>query len=171
MNDISKEVTCPHCGADLELEDAEMVQTNAFCNECKQAFSVQDALRNAGHDAAAANEEPESLSERTMTRYRDGYAKARAVIRIGELIKIAGGLITGIYIFGGILIGAKQSSGTLLLMSILVGVFTGVPIFVLGILVCAAGQLIKATLDTAVHTSPFLTDPERASAMSLSLAP
>jgi hypothetical protein len=31
----------------------------------------------------------------------------------------------------------------------------GIPFYALGIMVSAAGQVLKATLDTAIHTSPF----------------
>jgi hypothetical protein len=40
-------------------------------------------------------------------------------------------------------------------------------IFCLGILISALGQLMLATLDSAVHGSPFLDDEQKAEAMSL----
>jgi hypothetical protein len=39
--------------------------------------------------------------------------------------------------------------------------------FILGSLVSAQGQILKATLDGAVNTSPFLTDEQRAQMMRL----
>jgi hypothetical protein len=39
--------------------------------------------------------------------------------------------------------------------------------YVLGILVSAQGQILKASLDNAVNGSPFLTNEHRAKVMSL----
>jgi hypothetical protein len=39
--------------------------------------------------------------------------------------------------------------------------------FVLGILVSAQGQILRATLDTAVNTSPFLTNEDKACVIDL----
>ena len=39
--------------------------------------------------------------------------------------------------------------------------------FVLGVLVSAQGQILRATLDSAVNSSPFLTNDQRASIMKL----
>jgi hypothetical protein len=49
----------------------------------------------------------------------------------------------------------------------LLGLIVAALFFVVGIIVAAQGQLLKATLDTAVHSSPFLTDDLRAVIMSL----
>ena len=48
-----------------------------------------------------------------------------------------------------------------------VGVTLGVMLFLSAILVAAAGQFLTASLDTAVHTSPFLDDEQRAKVMLL----
>jgi hypothetical protein len=47
------------------------------------------------------------------------------------------------------------------------GALGGIIIYVIGVLVSAQGQILKATLDTAVHTSPFLDDDQRLIAMRL----
>jgi hypothetical protein len=49
------------------------------------------------------------------------------------------------------------------------GLTTGI-FFLQGVLLSAQGQLLKAQADGAVHSSPFLTDEERATAMSLPYA-
>jgi len=40
--------------------------------------------------------------------------------------------------------------------------------YLLGVLVAAHGQVLQATLDSAVNSSPFLTDADKAEIMSLS---
>ena len=49
----------------------------------------------------------------------------------------------------------------------IIAIMVAAVFFVIGIMVAAQGQLLRATLDTAVHSSPFLTDDLRASVMSL----
>ena len=58
--------------------------------------------------------------------------------------------------------------GIAIVVGLVVGAVVAIPLFVLGVFVAAHGQVLKATLDEAVHTSPFLTDDERATTMSLS---
>lgn len=50
---------------------------------------------------------------------------------------------------------------------IILGAIIAIPIYVLGVLVSALAQVLKATLDTAVHSSPFLTKEDMAKVMSL----
>jgi len=53
---------------------------------------------------------------------------------------------------------------------IFLAIVAGIPLVVSGILVSAQAQLLKATLDTAVNTSPFLSNEQRAVVMSLPAA-
>ncbi|MGZ5483341.1 MAG: hypothetical protein ACXWID_15320 [Pyrinomonadaceae bacterium] len=55
-------------------------------------------------------------------------------------------------------------------IGVIFGALIGGLFFLLGVLISAQGQLLMAHADSAVHTSPFLTDEERASAMSLPYA-
>ncbi len=50
----------------------------------------------------------------------------------------------------------------------MLAVTTGVPLCVLGVLVSAQGQILKAALDVAVQASPFLEKEEIARIISLS---
>lgn len=65
------------------------------------------------------------------------------------------------------LLALKQGSTLYAVGALLVAVVVTVPIYVLGILVAAQGQILKATLDTAVTSSPFLKTEEMAEVMSL----
>src|SRR5690242_11642569 len=44
-------------------------------------------------------------------------------------------------------------------------------LYLFGVLVSAAGQLVRANLDTAVHTSPFLSKEARLIAMGIAAPP
>lgn len=94
-------------------------------------------------------------------RYLDAYRVANTVNAFGQGIKI-GGCILGFLIFFLVADAMNLASAGFVLGVIVAAVF-----FVIGILVAALAQVLRATIDTAVHSSPFLTDALRASAMSL----
>ena len=53
------------------------------------------------------------------------------------------------------------------MIGLVVGGTGGLVLFVIGVIVSAYGQLIESSLDCAVNTSPFLTNPLRSEIMSL----
>jgi hypothetical protein len=61
----------------------------------------------------------------------------------------------------------SRGEGPFLYGGIALAFVIAIPLYALGVLVSAHGQVLKASLDEAVHTSPFLTDADRASVMSL----
>ena len=97
----------------------------------------------------------------TQRRYVDAYRVANTINWFGQAIKV-GGCILGIFIFAGASEAVNSPGGGLV-----IGILVGAVFFVIGIVVAAQGQLVRATLDTAVHSSPFLTDDLRATVMSL----
>lgn len=121
------------------------------------------------------------------TRYRDGYRVARATVAIGTFIKMTGILFTFVVVcvlalvHNGMIgngataprnfqnIGSSSSSNDLpVLIGLgLAAVITGGIVVCLGIMVSAQGQTLKAALDCAVNSSPFLSDDQRAQIMSL----
>jgi len=102
-------------------------------------------------------------------RYSDAYLVARAITGIGVLVKrialILGGGILLISLF--VLSRGDSSSTAFALMGIVAAFVAAIPIYILGILVAAQGEILKATLDTAVTNSPFLKTDEMAKVMSL----
>lgn len=118
------------------------------------------------------NDTPISLSVKQAIafgeRYKDAYRVARTVTLVGEFIKAIGFLLiiaTVVIIY----LAVNQSGSGIPL----VGAFIGAPIaaffFLMGVLVSAQGQILKASLDGAVNNSPFLTHKQRAMVMSLPL--
>ena len=102
-----------------------------------------------------------------MSRYKDAYFVAGSVSGIGAFIKIVGCIIAVVFIFAFLVLGAASKSTPLIFGGIGIATSVGVPIYILGVLVSAIGQHTKATMDCAVHTSPFLSDPEKAEVMSI----
>ena len=96
-----------------------------------------------------------------MNRYRDAYLVARTIITVGGVVKSVG-VVLAIVVTLVALLKFKME-----LASVLAGLVIGVPLYVLGILVSAQGQILKATLDTAVNGSPHLSNDQKAETMSL----
>lgn len=62
---------------------------------------------------------------------------------------------------------ASMFGQTGVLIAIVLGGLVGLLLYVVGVIVAAQGQMLKATLDSAVNSSPFLTHEHKAEIMSL----
>jgi VIT1/CCC1 family predicted Fe2+/Mn2+ transporter len=106
-----------------------------------------------------------------MSRYRDAYLQARVTNGIGSFIKGFGFVLGSLLILTGFLFTSKGRLGdatfALGVITIVSGIVAGVWFYIVGVLVAAQGQILKASLDGAVNNSPFLTDEQRAKIMSL----
>lgn len=100
-----------------------------------------------------------------MSRYRDSYLVARTVTAFGEVVKIIASVIGGVILLIALIAGGQ--SAWYFFGGIILAAVVGIPIYVLGVLVTAQGQILKATLDTAVNSSPLLTKDEMRQIMSL----
>ena len=125
---------------------------------------------------------PLTLAQARIKRYRDSYRVAKTLNAFGLLAKIVGlrggGLVAFISFtsgaglmneasrapFGGG--GAGVVGGIIFVGGISLGVLIAAVFFALGVVISALGQNLFAALDTAVHTSPFLTDEQKAEASS-----
>jgi hypothetical protein len=89
-------------------------------------------------------------------------------VALGRAIKIVGAILGALIAISSLSsAGGSSGSGLLALSGIVFGVVVGVLFWVCGVVVAAQGQILLATLDNAVASSHFLTDPERADAMGL----
>ena len=105
------------------------------------------------------------------TRYIDAYRVARFVVGVGDLFKILGIVLAAIIGMGTLLVvsqtrGEQQQIAFFIAGATIAGFF-GALLFLLGVLVASIGQIQKATLDSAVNSSPFLTNEHRIQIMSL----
>lgn len=105
------------------------------------------------------------------TRYNDGYLVAVTTNGIGEIIKGIGVVLAVLSILTGLALALNGRAGdatfALGLALMISGAVSGLWFYIAGILVSAQGQLLKASLDSAVNSSPFLTNEHRAQIMSL----
>lgn len=114
-----------------------------------------------------------------MGRYRDSYLLARVAVALGSTIKVVGIVLAGVilvaaFFFGTLIADDVKNGGRVILVSIFIGIIistiVGFVFYVAGVIVSASGQNLKATLDSAVNTSPFMDDQEKAQMMSLPTA-
>ena len=110
----------------------------------------------------------EAVRTAAATRYRDAYRVAAATVTIGQALKVIAICLAGLCVIGAVA-GVSQSLANLssfnggpVLMGLLAAVAVGVPFYALGILISALGQILRAVLDIAVHTSPFLDKDQMA---------
>jgi hypothetical protein len=106
-----------------------------------------------------------------MKRYRDAYIVARVTNGFGGMIKSAGVIIAVLLVLLGFMIASNSRPSDpmaiLGIVGIVFGIITGALFYIIGVLVSAQGQILKASLDSAVNSSPFLANEHRAKIMSL----
>ena len=99
-------------------------------------------------------------------RYADAYAVAQEIVISGQSLKALGALIGGgiflLTLLGALAVGAQaREAGAALLAGFILGAGLGMavggPLYAVGVLIAAQGQILQAILDTAVHTSPLLS--------------
>src|SRR5438105_10188121 len=101
-------------------------------------------------------------------RYSDAYIVAATIVGFGDTIKALGVGFAAILLVIALIVGTKGIGGVLIALMIAVAaVGIGIVLYFLGIVVAAQGQILKASLDTAVNSSPFLPDAARARIMTL----
>jgi hypothetical protein len=170
---------CTNCGKKFN-KFTTSVGAKGVCQECFQAELEAEAADPKPADrivsgeapaatsqaAATARSNPMTVADAAAKRYSTGYFVARGITGVGAAIKVIGvvlGLLIAIIAF----IVGSQTSFIFGLVGLVVALAVAVPVYVLGILVSAQGQLMKAVIDSAIHTSPFLDPHQKASAMSL----
>jgi hypothetical protein len=105
-------------------------------------------------------------SSPVVNRYRDAYRVGAALVGLGNAIKFVGAILGGI-IFLVSLSSKNLLGGGAVVLGIFIAVIVGILFWIGGVIVAAQGQILLATVDTAVASSHFLTDTERAQAMGL----
>jgi hypothetical protein len=104
-------------------------------------------------------------------RYSDAYLVSQAVDGSGRVIKGIGVIAAAVFLLVGLWwIGngrVGDGSFPMGVVCIISGLFVGTLFYLIGVLISAQGQILKASLDNAVNSSPFLTDDHRAEIMSL----
>jgi len=154
--------TCKYCGK----------WSGLFENEHLDCAAAHEASVQGANDSVPEGQsdvQPRAVSARqsamATVRYRDGYRIAGSIDGLGSVIKVVALLFGGLLALAGLAYFGESKEVSFVL--VLMGILTGGIGYVLGILVQAAGQLMKALFDVAVSGSHFLTDDQRAKVMGL----
>ena len=116
-------------------------------------------------------EAPEVLIRLDMLqmRYADAYTVAHGIISLADLVKVVGvGL--GILIGGASIALSGQDSSVshvLLAGGCIAGLLIAVAGYVTGVAIGARGQMMLATVDTAVNTSTLLSQSHKAEILGI----
>jgi hypothetical protein len=109
-----------------------------------------------------------NLAPAACRRYQDAYLVASVTTTIGAMVKIFGIGLGLLVMLGAVIVGSQVDKTVQSFFGgALSGAVVAIPIYILGVLASALGQVLKATLDTAVHSSPFLKKEDMARVMSL----
>jgi ribosomal protein S27AE len=101
-------------------------------------------------------------------RYADAYIVAGTVNAFGLTIKVVGVIIGAIIVLLSFAAGSNGGVGILFaLIGVAIAGTIATLLYILGTLASAQGQILKATLDSAVNTSRILSDHDCAEVMSL----
>ena len=110
----------------------------------------------------------EAQATAVTRRYRDAYRVASVLIGLGTTIKVVGGIVAVLIVLAALQAGSGPfGSGGAVLGGLVIAAVVGGFFFVCGVIVAAQGQVLLASLDVAVSSSPFLTNSERADVMGL----
>jgi hypothetical protein len=163
-----------------ELITEKQVPRDAKCGEVKQSFwgsrqlplvSITSLAEFADLAASLTDPTSQNVAESNrsiggkrsvMSRYTDAYLVARSITTVGTAVKAVGVIIgLGIALIGVVANFTTDSQSVkYAIAGVVLGVIVTIPIYIMGILIAAQGQILKATLDTAVNTSPLLTKDE-----------
>ncbi len=126
-------------------------------------------------------------SRAVVDRYEDAYRVARIIDWMGWAIKALGIVLASLVLCGAMYVymsttppyatnqvtmiqgvpGIQQWGRGLTIILVIITICIGLGGYISGMLVSAVGQLLKSSLDSAVNSSPFLSNVQRAQAMSL----
>jgi len=152
---------CPKCKEECE----DTFDSCWSCGTGRDGAPSTEPFPEKKETVSSQASRPKGGRHSLASRYTDSYLVARTVTAFGSIVKkIAGALGGGIIVMG--LVAGSQSA-ILAVGGIVLGVIVAIPIYILGVLVAAQGQILKATLDTAVNSSPLLSKDEMRQIMSL----
>jgi hypothetical protein len=174
-----KMIWCPRCDKpfpdDIKaLVLARPAVAEPMTHQSSEHAGTTDSSSGAGVQMAQSTATPTGPSRQAtalIERYKDAYLVARFVNGFGSLIKGIGIVAAILSILVGIILVVNGSLGdavfamgiVLIFFGLLMGIFS----YFFGVLVSAQGQILKASLDGAVNSSPFLTNEHRVEIMSL----
>lgn len=114
-------------------------------------------------DNTPRNTAESTIREAAVERFAEAYKRSNSLKEVGTFLTTWSIVIA--VLFALIVMPASYRTGELI-MTLLVSGLLGMIGLGMGAVVAALGRILRAATDSAVNTSPFLTDEDRAVAMS-----
>lgn len=89
-------------------------------------------------------------------RYAEAYALAKTTTYAGNSIRYIGLAVAGVIALMGVML-IDTLGGSVALLALLGAIQVGLGFYLMGLMLSAQGEVLRATLDTAVNTSPLLS--------------
>jgi len=151
-------MSCPHCGAANPLGQF-------YCHACRANVHVKRKrpTPSPSETPSGASGRHSHASDATVVRrYQSAYRIAQARLGLAAVIKGVG------MVFGGLVAVVSLPQDTfVMVVGLCFAAAVALASWAYSAVVAAQGQILLATLDSAVANSPFLNDGERAEAMGL----
>lgn len=165
---------CWSCGTSSDGTDAVGIDSGTpVAENIRKMFvadfeSDEDAEVKSVADNVVKDKHGGSRTQRAMARYKHAYTMARFIDGFGLTVRGIGITLGLLGILAGLLLAAETDTSLLpTALGILLGATIGFAFYVVGIIVSAHGQHLKASLDISVCSSPFMDDDQKAAVMSL----
>lgn len=159
---------CWSCGKGRPVGmDAAALRSVSLPNrECEGPSGAEEPSSEYSSGGMAPNE----VGLGVVKRYSDAYAIASSIDAHGQAMKSLA-VVLAVVVVAITLIGVTQANANLTMGGLMVGGFVAAVVWSMvhahGVRIAAEGQRLLAALDVAVHTSPFLSNAQRAQVMSL----
>lgn len=146
--------SCPNaeCGKPIYSD-----HTPTWCIECGEPLPAEVQEKVPLLNASTVLAERSIDSAGLEKRYREGYAAARFIVGVGDTVKILGIMASCVLFFA-----AFFAKGPFVVLGLVAALIVGGIFYIAGVLISAQGQLLLATLDTAVNSSPLLDNGQKA---------
>jgi hypothetical protein len=100
------------------------------------------------------------------TRYSDAYRVAKGIIAQGNSVKKLAVGLGVVIVIGSIFAAWAVKTPLIVAGGVVIALVLGYNLYLVGVLIVAQGQLLLATLDTAVNTSALLSERDREAAIA-----
>ena len=148
----------PECGEPIRVD-----HPYTWCSECGEplpeeikaqlprarSIVVQESEVDESHARAIG---PDALAQ----RYKQAYQSARIIVGAGSGVKVLGPIMATLFA-----IVSLKADGFLLFAGLASSLALGVSLYVAGVMILAQGELLRATTDSAINTSPLLDNDQK----------
>ncbi|MFL6216873.1 MAG: hypothetical protein ACJ74J_23525 [Blastocatellia bacterium] len=171
---------CGQCGNAVETEKPDVKPSGTEAVASKPVNNTQPVTEPIVREAAISTtnlkatsterlDSPSQWSAAAMKRYGGAYRIARLTDMAGHLFKALAVLmaLAALLVFGFGIKTDYMEKGFAAIVALLVAGVVFLVFFAVGLMVSAQALNLRANLDSAVHSSPFLTSEQKAGTMSL----